>query len=130
MRAVVRAGRAVALVCAGRDSGRLIRRSAVLAAAAFERVAAHLAGLGPVVVEPVSVAVFFKRRRSFAEVRPMKAAPRVEFLLSRPLAGPRVVRSLPMSTNRIATFVDVRSPDEVDEDLLSWLTEAYESSPS
>jgi hypothetical protein len=73
--------------------------------------------------------VFFKRTRSFAEVRPMKSALRVEFLLSRPVEDGRVTKSLPMSANRIATFVDIRSVDEVDDRLLAWLTEAYESSP-
>lgn len=97
---------------------------------AYERIVRHLDGLGPLVVEPVSVGVFFKRNRSFAEVRPMRAALRVEFLLSRALDDPRVVKSLPMSANRIATFVDVRSPDEVDDELLAWLSEAYESSPA
>jgi hypothetical protein len=96
---------------------------------AYERIAAHLRSLGPVVIEPVSVGVFFKRARSFAEVRPMKTALRVEFLLSRHLDDPRVVKSLPMSANRIAAFVDLRSPDEVDHELLAWMTEAYASSP-
>ena len=97
---------------------------------AYERVAAHLRGLGPLVIEPVSVGVFFKRARSFAEVRPMKSALRVEFLLSRSLDDPRVVKTVAMSANRIAIFVDVRSPDEIDAQLLAWLTEAYESSPA
>jgi hypothetical protein len=52
--------------------------------AAFGRINGHLEGLGPLVVEPVKVGVFFKRRRSFAELRPMKSALRVEFLLPRP----------------------------------------------
>ena len=97
---------------------------------AFERVAAHLRGLGEVVVEPVQVGVFFKRARSFAELRPMKSALRVEFLLSRQLDDPRIAKALPMSTNRIAYVVDTHSLEEVDETLLAWLAEAYDSSPT
>jgi hypothetical protein len=96
---------------------------------AFERIAAHLRGLGEVVLEPVQVGVFFKRSRSFAELRPMKSVLRVEFLLSRSLDDPRIAKTLPMSANRVACFVDLHSLDEVDATLLGWLAEAYDSSP-
>ena len=96
---------------------------------AFERIEAHLRSLGDVVVEPVQVGVFFKRSRSFAELRPMKSALRVEFLLSRSLDDPRIAKTLPLSANRVASFVDARSLDEVDPTLLAWLAEAYDSSP-
>jgi hypothetical protein len=97
---------------------------------AFERIEAHLRGLGDVVVEPVQVGVFFKRSRSFAELRPMKSVLRVEFLLSRALEGPRIAKTLPMSANRVAYFVDVRSAEEIDATLLAWLAEAYDASPT
>jgi hypothetical protein len=83
-----------------------------------------------VVVEPVQVGVFFKRARSFAELRPMKSVLRVEFLLSRSIDDARISKTLPMSANRIAYTVDVSSLDGVDATLLGWLTEAYDSSPA
>jgi hypothetical protein len=97
---------------------------------AFEVIAAHLRGLGDVVVEPVQVGVFFKRSRSFAELRPMKSVLRAEFLLSRSIDDARISKTLPMSANRIAYTVDVSSLDGVDATLLGWLTEAYDSSPA
>ncbi len=96
---------------------------------AFDRIEAHLRGSAEVVVEPVQVGVFFKRSRSFAEIRPMKSVLRVEFLLSRSLDDPRISKTLPLSANRIAYFVDLRAPEEVDATLLGWLAEAYDSSP-
>ena len=36
----------------------------------FEAVIDHLESIGPVVVEPVSVGIFLKRSRTFAELRP------------------------------------------------------------
>jgi uncharacterized protein DUF5655 len=98
--------------------------------AAFELIEGHLRGLGDVVVEPVQVGVFFKRARSFAELRPMKSVLRVEFLLSRSLDDPRITKTLPLSANRSAYFVDLRAPEEVDATLLAWLAEAYDSSPT
>ena len=38
----------------------------------FEAVMAHVDGLGPVHVEPVSVGIFLKHGRRFAELRPMQ----------------------------------------------------------
>ena len=96
---------------------------------ALERIEAYLRSLGDVVVEPVQVGVFFKRSRSFAELRPMESALRVEFLLSRSLDDPRISKTLPLSANRTAYFVDLRAPEEVDATLLAWLSEAYDSSP-
>lgn len=96
---------------------------------AFDRIEAHLGGSGDVVVEPVQVGVFFKRSRSFAELRPMKSVLRVEFLLSRRLDDERITKTLPLSANRVAYFVDLRSVEDVDETLLAWLAEAYDSSP-
>ena len=96
---------------------------------AFEVIAAHLRGIGDVVIEPVQVGVFSKRSRSFAELRPMKSVLRVEFLLSRSLDDPRISKTLPLSANRTAYFVDLRAPEEVDATLLAWLSEAYDSSP-
>ena len=38
----------------------------------FDAVMAHMASVGPVHVEPVSVGIFLKRARTFAELRPMQ----------------------------------------------------------
>ena len=59
----------------------------------------------------------------------MKSVLRVEFLLSRSLEDPRISKTLPLSANRIAYFVDLRGPEEVDATLLGWLAEAYELVP-
>ena len=47
----------------------------------FEAVMAHLATVGPVHVEPVSVGIFLKRSRTFAELRPMTKWVAVSFTL-------------------------------------------------
>ena len=49
--------------------------------AIFEAVMEHLRKIGPVHVEPVSVGIFLKGRRKFAELRPMQRWVAVSFSL-------------------------------------------------
>jgi hypothetical protein len=49
----------------------------------FEAVMAHMRGVGPVHVEPVSVGIFLKRARTFAELRPMTRWVALSFSLPR-----------------------------------------------
>jgi hypothetical protein len=95
----------------------------------YEAVNAHLAAVGEVQVEFVSVGIFFKRSRTFVELRPKRDRVVLSFLLSRPLAHPRIVKTWRGSGQRSAYFVNLRSAEEVDDELRDWLTEAYLSSP-
>jgi hypothetical protein len=94
-----------------------------------DAVKGHLANLDPLQVEYVSVGIFFKRSRTFAELRPMRDRVRLSVLLSRRLQHPRFVRAY-RGTTRSAYFIDLRSADEVDAEVQEWLTEAYFSSPT
>jgi uncharacterized protein DUF5655 len=95
----------------------------------FERLREHLDQVGPLRIEAVTVGVFFRRTRTFAELRPMRNRLRLSLLLSRPLQDPRIVRTWHGPGMRSAYFVDLRDPADVDDELLDWLTEAYLSSP-
>jgi Domain of unknown function (DUF5655) len=97
--------------------------------AIYEALERHLAGLGPHVVEAVGVGIMLKRHRTFAELRPKRDRLELGFLLSRVLGHPRVRRTIPLSANRTAHLVDLCTPDDVDDEVLAWLTEAYDSSP-
>jgi hypothetical protein len=95
----------------------------------FEAVMAGLADVGPIHVEPVSVGIFLKRSRGFAELRPMTKWMAVSFSLVRPLRSGRISRKVLPHGRRYHHVVNVRGPDEVDDELLGWLVEAYEASP-
>jgi hypothetical protein len=98
-------------------------------------VEAVLAGLdahpdvGPVHVEPVSVGIFLKRSRMFAELRPMTRWEAVTFLHPRTLRSGRISRKVIESGTLRYHVVNVRTPAEVDDELLGWLAEAYAASP-
>jgi hypothetical protein len=95
----------------------------------FESVLDHLEMVGDVRVEAVEVGIFFKRLRTFAELRPMRGRVRLSVLLSRRLRHPRIVKKWEGSGSRAAYFIDLRTPEDVDDDVRDWLTEAYLASP-
>ncbi len=91
----------------------------------YEAVRAHLDSLSDVYVEPVSVGIFFKRSRTFAQLRPMQKWVALGFLLPRRLEHPRLARKVQGSGSRYYHVVNLRGPDEVDRTVVDWLTEAY-----
>jgi Domain of unknown function (DUF5655) len=95
----------------------------------FDAVMAHLADVGPVHVEPVSVGIFLKRGRTFAELRPMTKWVAVSFTLNRTISSSRLARKVIDGGRSRYHVVNVREPAEVDEQLCEWLTEAYLASP-
>jgi hypothetical protein len=96
----------------------------------FEAVMAHVETLGPVHVEFVSVGIFLKRARTFAELRPMERWVAVSFLLSRPVHHRLIVRKVLPYHGRYFHVANVSRPDELDDDLRGWLTEAYLAAPA
>jgi hypothetical protein len=96
----------------------------------FDAVMAHLDTLGPVHVEPVSVGIFLKCPRKFAELRPKQKWVALSFVLSHEIDHSKIARKMRGSATRIFHVVNLRSPDDVDEDVRGWLTESYLESSS
>ena len=95
----------------------------------FDAVMAGLADVGPIHVEPVSVGIFLKRSGTFAELRPMTRWVAVSFSLGRTITSARIARKVIDTGRTKYHVVNVRTPAEVDAQLLKWLTEAYVISP-
>jgi hypothetical protein len=95
----------------------------------FDAVMAVLAELGPVHVEPVSVGIFIKKDGSFLELRPMQRWVALSFSLPRVVHSPKISRKVVNWGGRYYHFVNLRSADDVDDEVRDWLTEAYLSSP-
>jgi hypothetical protein len=94
----------------------------------YDAVAAHLDGIGDVVVEPVNVGIFFKGRRTFVELRPKRdRRGRMRFELSvimyRRADHPRVRRVISFS-GLYVHLVDLYDAADVDDDVKAWLTES------
>ena len=96
----------------------------------FDAVMAHVDTLGPVHVEPVSVGIFLKCPRKFAELRPKQKWVALAFVLSHDLDHPKIARTMRSSPSRMHHVVNLRSVDDVDADVCGWLTESYLESSS
>jgi hypothetical protein len=92
----------------------------------YDALIAHLETLGPVHADAVRVGVFLKTDRKLAEIRPMARALSVELALPRELDSPRVMRVLRASSEKFWHVIRITEPDEVDDELRDWLTEAYD----
>jgi Domain of unknown function (DUF5655) len=96
----------------------------------FDAVMAHLDTLGPVHVEPVSVGIFFKNPRTFAQQRPMTKWVALSFSVSRKVDHRLMTRKPIAHGGRYYCVINLRSPDDLDDQIRSWLTEAYLDSSS
>jgi hypothetical protein len=95
----------------------------------YDAVVRHLRTLGPLTVEFLTAGIFFKRVRTFAELRPMRQRSRLSVLLSRVVSSPRFVKTWRGPGTRSAYFIDLRGSSDVDGEVQDWLTEAYFASP-
>lgn len=96
----------------------------------FEAVMAHVATLGQVHVEPVSVGIFLKRAQTFAQLRPRDRWVALSFSLPRRVAHDRIVRKVIEYSGRYFHVANLRGPEDIDDRLRGWLTEAYLNSPT
>lgn len=95
----------------------------------FDALMVHLADVGPIVVEPVSVGIFLKRARTFAELRPMTKWVALSFSLPR-LVRHRLITRKPIAHGGSWWHVaNVATPDELDDELVRWVVEAYHRTP-
>ena len=95
----------------------------------FEAVMAHLATVGPVHVEPVSVGIFLKKASTFAELRPKTKWVALSFSLGRTVRSPKIVNKVQQWGGSFYHVANLTGPEDVDDDVRSWLTEAYLRSP-
>lgn len=95
----------------------------------FEAVMRHLDAVGPVHVEPVSVGIFLKRAQTFAQLRPMDRWVALHFSLNRRVDHARITRKVVQYHGRYHHVANVRGPEDVDDRLGAFLTEAYLNSP-
>lgn len=91
----------------------------------FDAVMKRVKKLGPVHVEPVSVGIFLKNPRCFAQLRPKDKWVAVSFSLPRKVSHPTITRKVVPYQGRFHHVANVRSPEEVDDRLASFLAEAY-----
>ena len=91
----------------------------------FDAVYDYLETLGPIHVEPVSVGIFLKAG-SFVELRPMTKWVAMSFRSAGRIEHAAIARK-PIDTGLTRYhFVNLRSPDDLTDDVKAWLAESYE----
>ena len=91
----------------------------------FEVIMRHLDTVGPVHVEPVSVGIFLKNVGKFAELRPMQRWVALSFSLSHPVSHRTITRKVAQWHGRYFHVANLSGPEDFDDQLAGWLTEAY-----
>ena len=91
----------------------------------YEAVAQHVRSLGPVHEDAVGVGVFLKRERTLVEVRPRSRDVVLLLCLPRRVQDPRVSRIVHQSGSSVFHQVPLRTPEDVDDQVRAWLSEAY-----
>jgi hypothetical protein len=94
--------------------------------AIYDAIAKYLKSLGPFHADAVQVGVFVKSDRKLAELRPKSKWLELTLYLDHPLDDPRVAKSVRYSGSRVISWVKLRVPEEVDDQLCEWLSEAYD----
>jgi hypothetical protein len=92
----------------------------------FDAVMRHLDEVGPVHVEPVSVGIFLKNPRKFAELRPRQRWTALSFYLRRRASHRTIVRKVARYGERYLHIANLAVPADLDEGLRDLLTEAYD----
>ena len=91
----------------------------------FDAVHAHLAQYDDLYVEPLAVGIFFKRRRTFAQLRPMRRWVQLSMLLPRKVDDPRISRKVVGLGRTYYHVLNIATPEQVDDVVRGWLDEAY-----
>ncbi len=91
----------------------------------YESMVRPLRALGGLHEDADGVGVFLKRQRKLAEVRPLATLVKVAAFLPAEAPSPAVVRRERLG-DRVLHVVNLRRPEDVDDDLADLLLEAWE----
>lgn len=91
----------------------------------YEAVQDIMEGLPDVHTEAVSVGIFFKRSRVFAQLRPMQKWVALGFIHPQKLGDSRISRKVVDMGKGYYHVVNVHGPDEIDATVADWLTQAH-----
>lgn len=92
----------------------------------YDAVSEELRRCGPVHEDAVGVGVFLKSDRKLAEFRPRAKTVRLTLWLPGPVEHPRLLPIPDPMASRVMHHFTLRSADELDQELLELIGEAYD----
>jgi hypothetical protein len=93
--------------------------------AIYEAIVSHLQTLGDIHMDPVHVGVFLLRTHKLAEVRPRPKGVHLGLALPNRLDHPRFLATKYTMGDRTWQSLTLRNHRDVDDELRSWLTQAF-----
>lgn len=77
-------------------------------------------------INSVKSAILFRAKSTFLAVKPKSSFLDIEFVLDEKIEGFPIHKTVQASKLKWAHFMSLESPEEVDEQLISWIKRAYE----
>ena len=93
--------------------------------ALYDRLVAMTQNFGPVEQDPKKTSIHLVRNAGFAGVHPRKSYLYLNLRTDYPIDNPRITKTEQVSKNRFHNELKLNFPDEVDEELIGWLKDAY-----
>lgn len=91
----------------------------------YDRLWEGLGRVGPFHAEAKTTSIHLVHRSSFAGIHPRKSSLLLTLRTDRPIDSPRVVKREQVSRSRWHNDLKLTAPDEVDDELVGWLVDAY-----
>ena len=76
-------------------------------------------------INSVKNAILFQAKSNFLAVKPKKNHLDIEFVLDKRIEGFPIYKTVQATKLKLAHFVRLEHPDEVDNQLIGWITDAY-----
>src|SRR5258708_26789182 len=76
---------------------------------------------------PKSSYILLKKASAFVAIYPRKSHFNLEFIVNYLISDPRLKKELVLSPHRIAYTLKIEQHSDIDEQVLAWLKDAYES---
>jgi len=92
----------------------------------FEKIKNVVLLFDDVRINSVKGAILFRAKSTFLAVKPKKSFLDIEFVLDEKIEGFPIHKSIRATKTKWAHFMRLESPEEVDEQLLSWIRKAYD----
>jgi hypothetical protein len=91
----------------------------------YDRLLEALHTIGPFQEEPKKTSIHLVHKVGFAGVHPRKSYLILNLRIDHPIESHRLFKTEQVSKSRFHNEIKLVSPDDIDEELLGWLKDAY-----
>jgi hypothetical protein len=94
--------------------------------AIYDRIVSAAEAFGPIQQDPKNTSIHLNRRSAFAGIATRKDALILTLKSATDIRSPRIIKREQASANRWHLEIRVEDPEQVDQELTSWLKNAFE----